>query len=305
MIKKIALVFPIYNNLKYTEKSISNIYNCFNAKATDKLPIEIIITDDGSTDGSYQWIKSNYPNINLLKGNGSLWWSGGTNKAVQFAINNLNIDYILLWNNDIKADTKYFKHLSRIIEGTESDSIICSKIYSLEFPDKIISMGGIFNPYTGQYCLRGFGETDSKDYNKIFTADWFGGMGTTIPRKVFDTIGYFNEKKFPQYHGDSDFSLRARNAGIKIYVYPDLKIWNDRKNTGFSNNESFRIFIKSLFTLKSNFNISREFIFYKSHARSIKAMRGFLRKYLKHIGGYIKWKILGIFGLKRNSSSNI
>src|SRR4030043_233622 len=111
---KIALVFPIYNKLDYTKKGLAYIYNCFDAKGTDILPVDIVITDDASSDGSYEWVKTNYPNIHLLKGNGNLWWSGGINKAIQYALEELNHDYILLWNNDIRPDKAYFKRLFEI-----------------------------------------------------------------------------------------------------------------------------------------------------------------------------------------------
>ena len=125
---KIALVFPIHNNLEYTKKGLADIYHCFMANPEDKLPINIVITDDGSTDGSYEWIHANYPNVILLKGNGNLWWSGGMNMAVKYVLDNLNMEYILLWNNDISPDKNYFKNLFKILGNMDSRTIICSKI---------------------------------------------------------------------------------------------------------------------------------------------------------------------------------
>ena len=98
---KIALVFPIFNKLEYTRKGLADVYHCFDAKGTDLIPIDIVITDDNSSDGSFEWIKMNYPNIHLLKGDGTLWWSGGVNKAIQYVLKNLESEYVLLWNNDI------------------------------------------------------------------------------------------------------------------------------------------------------------------------------------------------------------
>lgn len=297
---KLALTFPIHNGLELTKKCLSNLHESSEEFKKNGILRNIIIVDDGSTDNSYNWIKKNYPKIILIKGDGNLWWSGGVNKGIHYAFDILKCEYVLLWNNDIITDKNYFSSLSEILKKADSNTIICSKIYSLTPPNIIISAGGIFNPRSGKYYLRGFGMTDCDDYNKIFQADWFGGMGTTIPKRVFDTIGYFNDKKFPQYHGDSDFGLRAKKAGVKLLVFPNLKIWNDRKSTGYSNTRTFIIFIKSLFTLKSNNNIYREFLFYKSHAESLLAYRRLIAKYIRHIGGYFKWKIKGIFGLKRD-----
>ena len=300
---KIALVFSIFNKLEYTKKGLSDIYNCFDAKKTDILPLDIVVTDDGSTDGSHEWIKKNYPNVHLLKGDGTLWWSGGINKAVHYAIEKLNSDYILLWNNDVEPEKTYFKNLFQLLENYDMNDIICSKIYMKGTNNVIFSMGGKFNPRTGKHCLNGYGIENNECYEKPDVADWFPGMGTTIHKKTFNTIGYFDEKKFPQYHGDADFALRAKKAGFVITACPQLIIWNDRSNTGFSNNSTFSAFIKSLHTLRSNFNIYRDIAFYNRHATSVFAYGALIKKYFLHVGGYIKWKLLGLFGLARKKPS--
>ena len=298
---KIALIFPIHNKLEYTKKGLTDIYSCFQPETPDSIPIDIVITDDGSTDGSYDWIKTNYPKIHLVKGDGSLWWSGGINKAVGYVLEKLEAEYILLWNNDIRPENRYFENLFKILADNEPETIICSKIYIENKNNFVLSLGGIFNPKTGKYALNGYGAKDDLSDNKPVEVDWFPGMGTCISRKIFTILGLFDEKNFPQYHGDSDFGLRARKEGFKIIAYPQLRIWNDRSNTGYSNNASFKTFIRSMFTLKSNFNISKDIRFYRRHAAGIFAYRFLIKKYFRHIGGYFKWSILQIFGFRRNT----
>ena len=73
---------------------------------------------------------------------------------------------------------------------------------------------------------------DSELLNEKIECDWLPGMGTVTHKSVYEKIGMLDEIRFPQYHGDSDFTLRAKKRGYKIIVYPDLKIYNDNRNTG-------------------------------------------------------------------------
>lgn len=298
--KKIALIIPIHNGLEYTKKSLKWLYESINYSNYPSNKIEIIIVDDGSVDGSANWIKNNYPKISVLKGDGNLWWSGAVNVGAKYALNNLNSDYILLWNNDIKPGVDYFQNLQKILDKNAKETIICCKVFYLDKPNVIWSMGGIFNPKTGVYKMIGTNQIDNEKFNSEIAVDWNTGLGTLVPKNVFKRIGFWDEVNFPQYHGDSDFTLRAKNAGINLIVYPDLKIWNDNSNSGIRHNDSIRLLFKSLFSIKSNNNIIKDFKFYYLHSESVFAYKEIIKKYIRYIGGFIKWKILNSFGMKRS-----
>jgi len=260
----------------------------------------IILIDDGSTDGTSEWIQQNIPDIHLLKGDGNLWWSGGVNMGIRYAKDNLKSDYILLWNNDVRPEKNYFIELNRILTLNPVNSIVLSEVYIESSSGTIISSkGGNFNPVTGKLTLIGFGLPLESYVNSNQTINWFPGMGTAIHKSVFDDIGYFDDVNFPQYKGDADFGLRAFYAGYNLVLYPSLKIWNDRDNTGYGNEGSWKEFFKSLTTTKSNNNIYRDLLFYSKYGKSIRCYGEVIKKYFMHIGGFFKWKLLGIFGMKR------
>ncbi len=109
-----------------------------------------------------------------------------------------------------------------------------------------------------------------------------------------------DEKSFPQYHGDSDFTFRAKKIGYKIIVNPVLKIYNDTLHSGIRHNESSKRLMQSLFSIKSNYNISKDYLFYKKHSESTIAYSVLINKYFKYIGGFIKWKLLGLIDITHN-----
>ncbi|NOX47896.1 MAG: glycosyltransferase family 2 protein [Chlorobi bacterium] len=296
---KIALVFPIFNGLDFTKTCLSHLSSSFDKIDQGRAMFEIVITDDGSVDNSREWIKKHYPNVHVLQGDGSLWWSGGINLAMDFAIDELGADYILWWNNDILPSGDYFKNLIGILETVDEKTIIGSKIYYADKKEIIWSMGGLFDQHTGAKSMMGNGAHDSEEFNEPRKADWLAGMGTVFHVSVCGDIGMLDNKNFPQYHGDADFTLRAKNQGYDIIVYPGLRIYNDKRQSGLQHGESLKRLLESLVSVRSNYNIKKDFKFYKVHTNNLRAYIPVTMKYLNYIGGFFKWKALGLLGTKR------
>lgn len=298
---KIAIVFPVFNGLSYTQKCLTYLAEHTQKANPANTRFEVVITDDGSSDGTSDWIRKNYPDVHLQHGNGSLWWSGGINKAIRFALDELQADYTLWWNNDVKSADDFFPNLSGLLQQLTEPVVLGSKVKLYHNPDTIWSMGGIFNTKTGFKAMVGSTEPDSDKYNKPVLCDWLTGMGTVVPKEVYQKIGLVDEKNFPQYHGDSDFTLRAKKAGFKIEARPELVIYNDTTQTGLKHDESFRRLYKSMVSIKSNYNVRKDFAFYRKHTESAGAYMVLFKRYGSYIGGFFKWKLLALFGKKRNS----
>ena len=137
-------------------------------------------------------------------------------------------------------------------------------------------------------------------FKKAINVDWFAGMGTTIHKSVFEKVGYLDYERFPQYHGDSDFTYMAKKSGFNLVAYPNLIIYNDVFNTGSTHDLTFKSLFYSFFDLKSKYNIKKELQFFKKHGKSIIAYNFILRKYFFYVGGFIKWKFLSIFGIQKS-----
>lgn len=295
---KIAIIFPVFNGLKYTQKCLRSFYTEHNI---DKVNAEyfVVIVDDGSTDGSSDWINKNYPQVKVINGTGDLWWSGGMNLGINYAIHKLNADYVVWWNNDIVASFNYFNKLVELLNTNDDNTIIGSKICLAQDKNMVWSMGGLFDTKTGKKSMIGAEQPDSDKLRQVTECDWLPGMGTITHRSVYKKIGMLDAKSFPQYHGDSDFTFRAKKNGYKIIVVPDLKIFNDTRHSGLKHDESLKRLTQSLFSIRSNFNIRKDFIYYSRHTSSILAYFILCKKYFTYIGGFFKWKLLGLFGLKR------
>ncbi len=290
----VAILIPVFNGLKYLKDSLPRIQDQIHE--VQDCRFRIIITDDNSTDGTSEWLHRNYPGVTVLQGNGSLWWSGGINAGVKYALENEEFKYVLLWNHDNLCDTNYFKTLADKIPTIDTNTMIASKIFLAHHkPEIIFNMGAFFNPKTGIRSLNGYGKPDSEEFSKPVQVDWTGGMGTLIAIEIFHHIGLFDEKNFPQYYGDIDFFLRAKDSGYKLIVFPDLILWNDKSSSGLTHNGKWKFFFRSLFSMRSNYNVIIEYRFLRKHCKPFPSLFYFVFRVIKYFAVFLKYWLRGLF----------
>jgi len=300
---KIGIVIPVFNRLDFTRECLGILEKQKTTAFYRENEIYTIVVDDASTDGTGEWVPANYPEVILLKGTGDLWFSGSMNKGMRYALHELSCDYILIWETDIFPCDGYFNDLQEIMKKSSTNDILSSKVMIRNNPEIIFGLGGYFNTKTGDKGLIGARQLDGPEFSRVMEVDWFLGQGVLLHKSCFDKVGYFDEKVFPQYHADIDYSLRAKKAGFRIMVYPELLCWNDTEMSGISHikKKSIPVFIKTLFSLRSNYNIMKDIRFYNRHTTNIIAYKYLVIKYVEYIGGYIKWGVLGVFGVKKTT----
>jgi len=168
-----------------------------------ELKIDVFLVDDGSTDDSSQAIREQFPEVNIIQGNGNLYWNRGMHLAWETASSYKDYDYYM-WLND---DTYLFNNaIKNLFTDFYPNSIVCGTTKSID-----ITYGG-------------FLKKDKKLINPNIhyqNADYCNGNCVLVPRNVFRKLGNLD----PFFHhalGDFDYSLRARNIGIDIKVAPDF-----------------------------------------------------------------------------------
>lgn len=213
---KIFIVTPVHNNIEHTLnflKSVNKIqYDNF----------ETIIIDDGSTDRTAEKLKKSYPDVIVLNGDGNLWWSGSTNLGVEHALKN-KADYVFTINNDVELDASIFKNLVKTAESNPKSVIGCI-IFYMNDHNRVWYFGGDLNDNIADIEMY---KGVAADFTKLTETGVLTGMGVFIPAEVFQKIGDYDAKNFPQYFADSDFSLRAKAAGYTLYVDPTAKVYSD------------------------------------------------------------------------------
>lgn len=227
MLINIAAIVPIHNGLETTKKFLISYHRSLEASSF-KDCCTLIIVNDGSTDGSMEWISEFYPETRIIRGDGDLWWSASINLALRH-IQDETFTHFLLFNNDNILDKNYFQNLHRAIDKIGNDKIISSKVINT-FPTEHVIYGGIsYDRNRSKYVL-------NKDPQAPVVVNTAGGMGVLVPLNVIDEVGLFDAINFPQKSGDTDFFLRADKKGVRVYYYPDLVVYNDNRISGYSDN---------------------------------------------------------------------
>src|SRR5258708_32427893 len=86
---RFSILIPIYNRLNITKQGLKSLYEAlgyYTRSGNSQCRFDVIVIDEGSTDGSSQWISDNYPDVYLLQGNGELWGRDATNVATRYAM---------------------------------------------------------------------------------------------------------------------------------------------------------------------------------------------------------------------------
>jgi GT2 family glycosyltransferase len=213
----LPLIYAVVPAFNRCEKTLNFLKSFAKVDYPNK---RVVICDDGSTDNTYLNIKLNYPDVEVLRGDGNLWWSGGTNMAARHALAH-GADYILTINDDCIMEPNFLTEMVKVAQQNPKYIVGC-RIHCEDEPDKIWAIGStfVFKGYE-TLGLRGWGklwrDLEGTLPNPLPTPT-MPGNGVLIPRKVFEDVGFYDEKWMPQYHADSDLVLRAARAGYEPVI---------------------------------------------------------------------------------------
>ena len=117
-------------------------------------------------------------------------------------------------------------------------------------------------------------------------------MGTLIPLEIVKNKNlFFDNNKFPQYHADSDFTLRAKYLGYKNIENKNLIIYNNLFLSGLGEIKTFKDLIDSIISIKSCLGFRYLFLFYNLHGVVPFVYVGLLKKYIFHFLSFVKKNI--------------
>ena len=222
---KVTVVIPNYNGLKFMEP-------CFKALEMQICrDFEILVVDNGSGDGSVEWLKEHeIPSIFLETNTG---FSGAVNVGIRAS----KTPYVILLNNDTEPDCHYIGEMIKAIERSPKIFSVSSKMIQLYDHSKMDDAGDMYT-LMGWAFQRGVGRS-SGGYNRVFRVFSACAGAAIYRREVFETIGYFDEMHFA-YLEDIDVGYRARIFGYENWYVPAALVYHVGSGTSGSRYNQFK-----------------------------------------------------------------
>lgn len=226
---KVSVVIPNYNGKKFNRTCLDSVRR--QTRPADK----VIVVDNGSTDGSYEEIRDNYPEVELIRFSENTGFTSAVNAGIRASA---DCDFVILLNNDTEADIHFVEELLRAIMVNKNIFSCQAKMLKMDDPWKMDDAGDFYCSF-GWAFARGKGKS-AEQYTKP-AALFSCCAGAAIYRlSIIEEIGMFDENHFA-YLEDTDIGWRARIRGYRNIFAPRARVLHVGSATTGSQYNDFKV----------------------------------------------------------------
>jgi GT2 family glycosyltransferase len=236
----LSVIIPHWNAIRF-------LPTCLDALAQQTHPIEVIIADNNSTDGSRELIREQYSWVRLLELDKNYGFAGACNAGMRAATGT----YIALLNNDTEVDPNWAKAVVEAFVHDPKVGMVASKMLLFDKRDHIHTTGDFFTT-DGQAGNRGVWQKDTGQYDNIEYVFSACGGSSAYHRELLDDVGLFDEDFFFSLE-DIDLSWRAQLAGWRCLYTPHAIVYHHVSASGGGMTASFYTGRNALWVLAKDY----------------------------------------------------
>jgi len=209
----IAVLLTCYNR---RQKTLDCLETLAQQSLLEGIKLGIYLVDDGSTDNTSEAIQQTYPQVNLLQGDGTLFWTGGMQLAFSAAIRDQHDFYLWLNDDTLLYPTALKTLLETFNQVAEQETLHTIVVGSTQDPQtKEFTYGGVlkgrwFHPCQFRWV---------KPIDQPQRCDTMNGNCVLIPHEVVELVGGL-DLVFRHYAADFDYGLRAKQKGCTLWIAP-------------------------------------------------------------------------------------
>jgi GT2 family glycosyltransferase len=273
------IVIPVHNRIGFTRECLLSL------KKQTIGSFRIVVIDDGSTDGTSEMIRSEFPDVVLLSGDGNLWFTAATNLGVEYALAHL-ADQVMILNNDTFSSPDF---IEKMVDWAEKEPQALLGAFALDCNTKKPVYGGerINWKTAGSTMLLDILEPEEQI--GLHEVTHFPTRGLLIPSEVFRRIGLLDAKRFPHYASDYDFTHHAIRAGYQVFCNYDAKLYIRPDASGSQQliaQKNLKNYFDHLFGIKGGGNLKIFTLYVLNNCPIIYRPWFLLRGYIQRILGY-------------------
>lgn len=210
-----SIILVCWNNKAYLDPCLKSLYD-----AGLKSSFDVVVVDNGSTDGSQQMLAEKYPDVLVIQNDENV----GLAKASNQGIRATNGKYVLLFNNDTLITDSSFDLLVEFLDTHKEAGAVAGKLLN---PDGSFQAGSadfstlleefLIATHIGELLWPGY--PSHGDSNEIKETGWLSSACLLLRRSALDQVGLLDEGYFI-YGDEADLQYRLHKAGWKVYFQP-------------------------------------------------------------------------------------
>lgn len=222
--KSIAIVILNWNGKHHLEQFLPSVVKNSYAK---NFSVQVVIADNGSTDGSVEWIKTNYSALQIIVLDKNYGFTGGYNKSLA----QIKTDFYLLLNSDIEVTTDWLEPLLTFMEENPNAAGCMPKIRS--YQNKLNfeyagAAGGFLDMFGYPFCrgrILNIVEKDYGQYDNVQEIFWATGACLLVRSKEYWNAGGLDNDFFAHME-EIDLCWRLKRQGYSIWCIPQSVVYH-------------------------------------------------------------------------------
>ncbi len=203
-----------YNSRRWLEQCLPSLHN------QTHQALEIIVIDNGSQDGTQEWLAETYPQVRCHGWDSPSSLAEALNHGVELA----NGDYLLLLNPDVKLEPQAVQHLVEKARQHPEAGAVAAKLKFLWLPAFLNGLGNYIGRLSWGTDL-GLGHLDLGQFDQWERVPSGCFAALLIPRPAWETVGEV-DPGYPMYYEDIDWSYRARLLDRPIVAAPQAVVYH-------------------------------------------------------------------------------
>ncbi|MBY0503620.1 MAG: glycosyltransferase [Bryobacteraceae bacterium] len=215
-----SVVIPNWNGRDLLEKYLPSVVTALAGHPDN----EIVVVDNGSTDGSAQFLREHFPQVKLVALEKNLGFGGGSNAGFRAAKN----DIVVLLNSDMRVDPGFLAPLLEGFHDPRVFAVSCQIFFS--DPTKLREETGLTQGWWADGGLRVRHRLD-ESLTEPLPCFYGGGGSCAFHRQKFLELGAFDHLLRPFYLEDTDLGYQAWKRGWWVYYEPRSVVWHEHRGT--------------------------------------------------------------------------